>query len=390
MAINLGSTAISDIKLGETQVEKVYLGNEQIWGGSPTPVDPQYGEVVLYGYSVTQTVIDNVSGGDVGVKDETMVQEVVSMGGITPPITITIEGNDIESPWSWNVTTDQPSIWIDSWTLSEAFSITVYDSPFTVTFTLESVGGIQIDTSTTTTRTLASVTEFNQYVCAQDQEIMANNIPVKAVKEFRVGSNITSTPNDFLRGVTNLDSFSFATNSNLTTIGNNFLTGAEVFDQPIDVPSGVTSIGDEFVHSCTNFNSAITLPNTILSIGSAFLAASTSFNQPLTLPEGLTSIGGNLLTSDYAFNKPLVLPSTLTSLGNNPLMYVRDMTSYVDVGSLSASIVATSINAFTAINSTALAYVTGIKIKGANRTAWRNKFPNRTSVPYRKLIDGGA
>lgn len=33
MGINLGSTAISDIKLGTTQVDKVYLGDELVWGG---------------------------------------------------------------------------------------------------------------------------------------------------------------------------------------------------------------------------------------------------------------------------------------------------------------------------------------------------------------------
>ena len=33
MAINLGSNAISDIKLGTNQVDKVYLGSELVWGG---------------------------------------------------------------------------------------------------------------------------------------------------------------------------------------------------------------------------------------------------------------------------------------------------------------------------------------------------------------------
>ena len=37
MGINLGSTPIADIKLGETQVDKVYLGNELAWQNTPTP-----------------------------------------------------------------------------------------------------------------------------------------------------------------------------------------------------------------------------------------------------------------------------------------------------------------------------------------------------------------
>ena len=365
MAINLGSTAISDLKLGSTQVEKIYLGSEQVWGGSPTPTELQYGEVVLYGYSVIQTVIDNVSGGQVEIKNETYVRD--AFYGATPPITITIEGNDLESIWSWQVTTDQPGVFVDPWMLSEAFSITVPSSPFTITFTLESIASIVIDVTTTSVRTLASVAEFNGYNYPNDGSyVMENNIPVKAVKEFRVGSDIVSTPDNFLQGTTNLDSFSFATNSSLTTIGSNFLSNCDSFNQSVVVPSGVTSIGASFMGSCTNFNST------------------------LTFPEGLTSIGAGLLISASAFNQPLTLPSTLTSLGNNPLMYMRDMTNYVDVGSLSASITAASNNAFTTISSTAPAYVTGIKIKGANRAAWRNKFPNRTSSPYRKLINGGA
>lgn len=37
MGINLGNTPIQDAKLGSTQVDKIYLGDELVWGGSPTP-----------------------------------------------------------------------------------------------------------------------------------------------------------------------------------------------------------------------------------------------------------------------------------------------------------------------------------------------------------------
>lgn len=37
MAINLGSTAISDLKVGNTQVDKVYLGSTEVWSNQPTP-----------------------------------------------------------------------------------------------------------------------------------------------------------------------------------------------------------------------------------------------------------------------------------------------------------------------------------------------------------------
>lgn len=36
MGINLGTTPIADAKLGNTQVDKIYFGDELVWGGSPT------------------------------------------------------------------------------------------------------------------------------------------------------------------------------------------------------------------------------------------------------------------------------------------------------------------------------------------------------------------
>ena len=37
MGINLGSTAISDMKIGTTQVDRAYLGSTLLWGTAPTP-----------------------------------------------------------------------------------------------------------------------------------------------------------------------------------------------------------------------------------------------------------------------------------------------------------------------------------------------------------------
>lgn len=37
MGINLGATAISDVKLGNSQVSKLYLGNTEIWASTPPP-----------------------------------------------------------------------------------------------------------------------------------------------------------------------------------------------------------------------------------------------------------------------------------------------------------------------------------------------------------------
>ena len=35
MGVNLGSTTISDLRLGDTQIGKAYLGNELVWNVSP-------------------------------------------------------------------------------------------------------------------------------------------------------------------------------------------------------------------------------------------------------------------------------------------------------------------------------------------------------------------
>jgi hypothetical protein len=37
MGVNLGSTAISDLRLGDTQVSKAYLGTDLVWDSSPAP-----------------------------------------------------------------------------------------------------------------------------------------------------------------------------------------------------------------------------------------------------------------------------------------------------------------------------------------------------------------
>ena len=59
----------------------------------PTPV-PEFGQVVIYGYTVTQPSISNVSGGTVEITDEEMFNMYFSpdyIGNVTFPITVTID-----------------------------------------------------------------------------------------------------------------------------------------------------------------------------------------------------------------------------------------------------------------------------------------------------------
>ena len=69
---------------------------------------------------------------------------------------------------------------------------------------------------------------------------------------------------------------------------------------------------------------------------------------------------------------------------------MRAMISYVDVGSLPATIIESNTNTLSASGNSYPAYNTGIKIKGANRSAWLSRFPNKSSWPYRKLVDYGS
>ena len=69
---------------------------------------------------------------------------------------------------------------------------------------------------------------------------------------------------------------------------------------------------------------------------------------------------------------------------------MQAMVSYIDVGSLPATIIAAENGTFSAKGNNYPAYTTGIKIKGANRSAWLSKFPNKSSWPYRKLVNYGS
>ena len=90
------------------------------------------------------------------------------------------------------------------------------------------------------------------------------------------------------------------------------------------------------------------------------------------------------------YNRPFNLPQTLTSIGENFLGGVNKMSSYVNVGNLSADIAVNSPNSFSAISTSSPAFATGISIKGAKRSEWLDYFPNSDVSPYRKLLDGGA
>lgn len=158
----------------------------------------------------------------------------------------------------------------------------------------------------------------------------------------------------------------------------------------IDISSTqITSTPRSFLTSCSSFNSAFRIPDTVTTIGSSFLENCDAFNQIVTIPSSVTSIDAGFLAGCDAFNQNITLPSNLVSIGRDFVCRANNMTSVVDVGSLPPSIEGNSLYFLSTNSQSASMYTTGVRIAGANRVAWLLAFPDRTSLPYRKLLDAG-
>jgi hypothetical protein len=176
--------------------------------------------------------------------------------------------------------------------------------------------------------------------------------------------------------------------SSLSSIGNYFMSNCYAFNQPLTLPSSLSSIGDNFMYNCRAFNQVLTLPSSLSSIGYDFIRSCYAFNQVLTLPSGLSSIGDNFMYWCYAFNQPLTLPSGVSSIGDNFMYNCYALSTII----WNASVYPTDNNSLsqtinTKTNST---YGAGIKVYGTKRGNLISALPNRTSSPYRKLINGGS
>ena len=174
---------------------------------------------------------------------------------------------------------------------------------------------------------------------------------------------------------------------NLTAIGTSFMSGCTNFNQPVVIPNGVTSIEDSFLEDCGNLNQPLTLPSNLVTIKRYFLQGCSNYNQVLTIPTTTTTIGSNFMSNCRSFNKPLTIPSSITSIA--PAYFLSFCNSMVSTITFEApATVATSSPNTTLSTTTASApcYVTGITLAGTYANAWKTKFPDRTTSPYRKLI----
>lgn len=188
-----------------------------------------------------------------------------------------------------------------------------------------------------------------------------------------------------------------------TKIGANFLTGCTSFNSNI-VGYSLMHIGGLFLQNCTSYNQPLDFP-ALVTVETGFLRGCTAYNQPFKkMPSvvliygsgynagdggflyGLTSFNQDLDFSNTTFvPKPsgIIIPILSQCSAMTATVYVGDATppEGTDTGT-------GTLRSFTASSNSVAAYTTGITIKGANRQAWLNKFPNNASI-YRKLIDGG-
>ena len=206
---------------------------------------------------------------------------------------------------------------------------------------------------------------------------------------------VSTVPTYFLSGCTSLNNVDIHF-ANILNLGDYFLSGCSNFNGTIVLPYKLLNIGDQFLQGCSAFNQVLSFPESVRSIGDNFLSNCSSYNKALALPGSLVSIGRWFLYQCRSFNQNLSLPSSLISIGtafismNIPESGKGAMTGTIDVGSLPATIIASSNFSFACISSSAPMYTTGITISGSTRADWMTKFPNgNNSGLRRKLVDAG-
>lgn len=174
-------------------------------------------------------------------------------------------------------------------------------------------------------------------------------------------------------------------NTAITQLPDFFMANCTLFNSSLTLPSGLTSIGNNCFYNWYTFNQPLTLPSTLLTIGNNVLSLALSFNQPLVIPQGVTTLGTNFLNGAQAMNQKLTLPSSLTSIGSY-LLKNSDSFCYLETNT-STTPTSNAQHTLSTTYSLAKMYVRGVTITGSGAANWV-ALGNRTSSPYRKLING--
>ena len=150
---------------------------------------------------------------------------------------------------------------------------------------------------------------------------------------------------------------------NVETIGDTFFAYTPV-NCPLNFPS-LTKVGGFFLSNCSQFNSTLTVPN-LEQIGEGFMRTCSSFAQPIQMNYVRSIDEEYFMSGCNNFVGPLTINNAYVTLGGNR-----------------------PLSCLSTYQNNAPMYTTGVTIRGAGRQAIL-ALGNRTSSPYRKLVDGGA
>ena len=296
-----------------------------------------------------------------------------------------------------------------------------FDSPITIPSTVTKIGSYfmsgceSFDQAITFPATVTEIGRSCLYGCVSLDSQVTVLGPVTSLESFMTSCSaynqpftIPSTLTRINELLANCDAFNqpITIPNGVTEIAT-LLSDCKSFNQPITIPASVTRITNfphgmsafnstvtfseglvEIAHGCfymcSAFNKPISLPSTVKSIGESFLYNSAVFNSTLNLGS-VKTIGNDFMNGCRAFNQNITIPSTVTTISYAQFMFnCNAMTSTVTVNT---SFTPSSNNyAMATQSSSAACYTTGIKVGGTNGAAWRTAWPNKTSVPYRKLI----
>lgn len=154
----------------------------------------------------------------------------------------------------------------------------------------------------------------------------------------------------------------------------------------IVLPPSLTAIPNYFFYQ--NYYAPLTecaIPSGVKTIGNYFMSEGYQVNFPLNLPAGLTTIGSYFLNAGNNFNQPVTIPSSVTSIGVTFMNNCYAMVSTLTVEA-PATVASSGNYTFGSMDQTAACYTTGITLAGTYAQAWHDRFPDRTSNPYRKTL----
>lgn len=237
------------------------------------------------------------------------------------------------------------------------------------------------------------------------------------VTDLDIPGTVEELPPSLGTNMTGLTSVTLHNGSKI--IGEQFMYGQNNFTGTITLPDTVEEIGRCFMGNGTRINVPITLPSSLKIIRDQFLGSNTIFNQPLVIPAGVELIENSFMNGCSSFNssitfeartnnqpsltiknqfmrgcsnfaQPLTFPSFITFDTSSSQYYLNGCNKFTGPLTVNTSSCPNDNYSLATTSNTAAMYTTGVTLKGTYRSSWISALPNRTSSPYRKLINGGA